>query len=93
MVQLQPDIKSTEKKLVEGEEIGTPSEDFKSDLNVCQESSDRSEEEMILAIREDKSFGSDGDLTSEECTTDEKEKEEKMPDALLARIAHLKEET
>lgn len=46
-------IRSTEKKLVEGEYMGNPSGNFTSDLSVGPESSESSEEEKFLGIRED----------------------------------------
>lgn len=82
--------KSTKNKLVEGEKLRTPGEEFKSDLNSDPVSSHYSEEEAVLAICEDKYSRSDGDPTSEEATTDEKEKTRKMRNELRDRLAHLK---
>lgn len=71
---LEPDTKSTKKKMVECEEMGTSSEYFASDSNASPDSSDSSGEKMVLAVREDKYFGSDGDLSGEGDNTSQEEK-------------------
>lgn len=47
---------------------------------------------MVLVIRDDKHYGSDGDRTSEEITTAVEEEKEKMCDGLGARLVNLHEE-